>query len=126
MSHTAEYYRNLQGTSARSMDQKQITLGAFGAVALDANGQPILDENGQPVQSTDWGALADLAAKGMALLNSQQVFQINLDRLQKGLAPIPTQYAAPTLNLGIGGVNTQMLLFGALAVAALMFVGKRR
>lgn len=127
MSHTAEYYRNLGGTSARSASSKPSQFDGLGAFALDANGNVVRDESGNPVEATDYSAIGDLVTKGIALLNAQQVFQLNLSRLQQGLQPIPTQYAAPTLNLGVSGVNTQMLLFGALAIGALaMFAGKRR
>ena len=57
--------------------------------------------------------------KGMVAYNAQEVFNINLDRLQKGLAPIPTQYAAPTVNFGMAGVSTPMLLAG---LALLLFL----
>jgi hypothetical protein len=61
--------------------------------------------------------------QGLMVVNSQEVFNINLQRLQAGLAPIPTQFAAPTFNVGLAGVSTPMLLLGA---GLLIFLLMRR
>jgi hypothetical protein len=98
-------------------------LGALGVYAVDKNGNTIYDESGAPVEASDYAGIGDLITKGLAILNSQQVFQLNLDRLQRGLAPIPTQYAAPTLNVGMAGVSTPMLLLGAALL--LYFVARK-
>lgn len=65
-------------------------------------------------------SVATMVQKGMTMWNAQKVFDINLDRIQAGLAPIPTQYAAPTMNLGIAGVSSNMLLIGAGILAFLL------
>lgn len=94
------------------------------AFATDASGNIIIDQNGNPVQESDTGTIADLVTKGLAILNSQQVFQLNLDRLQRGLQPIPPQYAAPTINFGLAGVSTQAVMIGAAALLAFAFMKK--
>ncbi len=61
-------------------------------------------------------SIADISAaiqQGLMVLNSQQVFQLNLDRLQNGQAPIPTQFAAPAFNIGLAGISNTTLLLGA-------------
>lgn len=102
------------GQSARIRGGMGFGLGSIFGVdfTVNADGSPILDPV-TGVQVTDASVIADMVTKGLAVLNAQQVFQLNLDRLQKGLQPIPTQHAAPTLNFGLAGVSTPMLLIGA-------------
>ncbi len=65
-------------------------------------------------------SVAQMVQKGLTVANAQRVFDLNLDRLRRGQAPIPTQYAAPTLNFGIAGVSPMMLLgIGLLAIMML-------
>lgn len=89
----------------------------------NADGSPILDAYGNQV--TDASVIADMVTKGLAILNSQQVFQLNLDRLQKGLQPIPTSYAAPTMNFGLAGVSMPMLLIGGALLLYLIASKKK-
>jgi len=91
---------------------------------VDIYGNPIIDP-ATGAQTTDSTVIGDLVTRGVALLNAQQVFQLNLDRLSKGLPPIPTQYAAPTLNLGVAGISPQMLMLAAAAVVLLVVLKKR-
>ena len=67
--------------------------------------------------TTNLDSIVSMIKQGVIALNAQQVFQLNLDRLKAGLPPIPTQYAAPTVNLGLAGVSNTMLLAGAALLA---------
>lgn len=98
-------------------------LAGLGDVVDPYNPAAIVDPT-TGTSTTDFGSIIDLLQKGMVALNSQQVFQLNLDRLQKGLAPIPTQYASPTMNLGLAGVSSTMILAG-LALLAFALLKKR-
>jgi hypothetical protein len=70
--------------------------------------------------TTNLDTIIGLVKQGIVALNSQEVFQLNLDRLKAGLPPIPTQYAAPTVNLGVAGISPTMLLGGAALLALLL------
>lgn len=94
-------------------------LAALGDYATDASGNVIYDQSGNPVSTTDYGAIADLFTKGLALLNSQQVFQLNLQRAQAGLQPVTVP--SPQINLGIAGISSStLLLIGAGLFAVLL------
>lgn len=94
-------------------------LASAGEYALDANGNIMIDPtSGVPIQSTDITSISDMLTKGLALLNSQQVFQLNLSRAQAGLQPI--NVPAPVVGLNIGGLSAPMLLLGLGALLLLM------
>lgn len=65
-------------------------------------------------------SVAQMVQKGMTIVNAQRVFDLNLNRLQHGLAPIPPQYASPTVNFGLAGVSPMMLMLGIGALALLL------
>lgn len=92
----------------RGMHRALAGLGALGDYATDANGNVIYDANGNPVQSTDYASIAGAVQAGLAVLNSQQVFQLNLQRAQQGLQPISVP--SPTVGLNIAGINSSTLL----------------
>jgi len=99
----------------------------FGRLGEDASGfMPGDQVSGGVVDPASGGITTNLDSivamiqKGVVALNAQQVFQLNLDRLKMGLPPIPTQYAAPTVNLGLAGVSSTMLLAGAALLAFLL------
>lgn len=113
-----DHVRGLSGA-----DASHFHLHGLGSVALDANGQPIIDPaTGGPVDSTDSGTIADLVTKGLAILNSQQVFQLNLERAQRGLQPL--NIPQPQVNLGIAGVNASTLLLIGGGLLALLLIKK--
>lgn len=98
-------------------------LHGLGDYAKDASGDLILDSSGNPVSTSDTSTISDLVTKGLALLNSQQVFQLNLQRAQQGLGPI--NVPSPQINLGIAGINSStLLLIGAGLLGVLLL--KRR
>ena len=117
------------GRSARINGGMGFGLGAMGgtiAFQTDASGNSVMDANGNPIAAdgSDWSTIADLVQKGMAVLNSQQVFQLNLDRAQRGLAPI--NVPAPQVGLSIAGLNSQSIPFLILgALALVLLIGKR-
>jgi hypothetical protein len=102
------------GMSARLRGGMGFGLGGLG----DTN--PVTGLDPSTMSLTD---ITSAIQQGMMVINSQEVFNINLQRLQAGLPPIPTQFAAPTLNIGLAGVSTPMLLIGA---AVLLFVLMRK
>lgn len=103
-----------------------------GRSARISNGLRFGVNNGLGALGSDWSegdysgwnmeSVAQMVQKGMSLINAQRVFDMNLDRLDRGLAPIPTQYASPTFNVGVAGMSPGMLL---LAAAALIFLLKK-
>jgi hypothetical protein len=106
------------GVSARIRGGMGFGLGGLGATT-DAFGNPIIDPStGAP--TSDVSVIGDLIQKGITALNAEQVFQLNLSRLQQGLPPIPTSLAAPTVNVGLAGVSNQVLLAGAALLAFLL------
>lgn len=94
------------------------TNDANAAAAQIDSGAVIDPQTGGPVTNLD--SIVSMVQKGIIALNAQQVFQLNLDRLQQGLPPIPTQYAAPTVNVGLAGVSPTMLLAGAALLIYLL------
>lgn len=97
--------------------------GGIGGLAAGGLGETLVDNSGLDLSSAGIDSIAQAVQKGLLALNAQRVFEINLDRLQAGQPPIPTSLAAPTVNLGIAGVSTHMLLGGA---ALLLFLLLRR
>lgn len=93
-------------------------MGDASSTLID-QGAVIDPTTGSPVFNVD--SIVSMIQKGIVALNAQQVFQINLDRLQQGLPPIPTQYAAPTVNVGVAGISNTMLLAGAALLLILLF-----
>ncbi len=60
----------------------------------------------------------------IAGLNSQQLFQMNLQRAQQGLPPLnPAQYA-PAMNFGMTPETQKLVMIGIVAVVAVMMLKK--
>jgi hypothetical protein len=95
----------------------------FAGEGIGGLGETLVDNSGLDLSSAGIDSIAQAIQKGLLALNAQRVFEINLDRLQSGRPPIPTSLAAPTVNLGIAGISTPMLLGGA---ALLLFLLLRR
>ncbi|MHB8674558.1 MAG: hypothetical protein ACYDAK_12900 [Candidatus Limnocylindrales bacterium] len=93
-------------------------LGDSGGYATDANGNIIYDANGNPVASTDYSGIGQALVAGLAVLNSQQVFQLNLQRAQQGLPPVTLPGTTSLVNTS---TNTLMLV-GAGLVALLLLL----
>ena len=96
-------------------------LGDASTTELVAGGGVVDPSTGMP--TFDLASIGDLVQKGIVAFNAQQVFQLNLDRLQKGLPAIPTQYASPTVNVGLAGISPTMLI---LAAGVLLFLLTRK
>lgn len=96
---------------------------SFAGEGIGGLGETLVDNSGLDLSSAGIDSIAQAVQKGLLALNAQRVFEINLDRLQAGQPPIPTSLAAPTVNLGIAGISTPMLLGGA---ALLLFLLMRR
>ena len=96
-----------------------VGFGALGDNSATIDQGSVIDPvTGLPVSNLD--SIFSMIQKGIVALNAQQVFQLNLDRLQQGLPPIPTQYASPTVNVGLAGISTPMLLLGAALLVYLI------
>jgi hypothetical protein len=108
------------GVSAKIRGGMGFGLGGLGATTTDVYGNPIIDPStGSP--TSDVSVIGDLIQRGITALNSEQVFQLNLSRLQQGLPPISPSLAAPTINVGLAGIPNQVLLAGAALLAFLIF-----
>lgn len=97
------------GQSARLNNGMGFGLGAMGITWGESGGVP-------DTSSLTVDEIVNLARQGLIAWNAQQVFDINLDRLQRGLPPIPTNLAAPTVNVGLAGISPAMLLLAAVAL----------
>lgn len=88
---------------------------------------------GRPLTNAGLGALPeelDLSTmstweKFITAWNSQRVFDLNLERAEKGLPPIATNLAAPTVNVGLNAQTQQTLMIAALAIGALFLLGRK-
>lgn len=69
--------------------------------------------------------VADAVQKGIMAVTAFQVQQINIDRLQRGLQPISTTYASPTVNVGMSPDMQKMLLIGG-GILLFVLLAKRR
>ncbi len=82
-----------------------------------------------PSQSTATTWL-DVINKGLTVYQTQQLNQINLERARMGLPPIDTsQYTGVGVRVGIAPQTQQLLIYGGLALLAVMVfqsVMKRR
>ena len=96
-------------------------LASLGDYALDANGNPILDANGNPVASTDYSAIGQAFVAGLAVLNSQQVFQLNLQRANQGLPPVTLPGTTSLVNTS----TNSLMLMGAGLLALMLFLKRR-
>jgi len=81
--------------------------------ATDANGNVIYDSSGNPVAATDWASIGAAVTAGLAVLNSEQVTQLNIQRAQSGLAPITVAGTTSLLNTS---TTTMMMMAGAALV----------
>lgn len=97
------------GQSARLNNGMGFGLGGLGIAWGESGGVP--DTSGFTVDE-----IINMARQGLVAWNAQTVFDINLDRLQRGLPPIPTTLAAPTVNVGLAGISPAMLLLAAIAL----------
>ena len=84
---------------------------------------------GRPLAGlTDDIDLSDMSIweKLMTTYNSQRVFDLNLERAQRGLAPIPLSISAPSVNVGLNAQTQQTLIIGAAIIGALFLFGRKR
>lgn len=106
--------------------------GAFSAESLPWTGVSVVDARrglaglgDLDIAGLSVAEIADLVQKGLVAFNSQQVFQMNLDRAAAGLAPIPVSLAAPTVNLGLNADTQRLVVYGALAAIGLYLFSHR-
>lgn len=78
------------------------------------------------VTSMNLDDITNLVRQGLVVFNSQRVFDMNLERAALGLPPIPVSLAAPTVNVGLNADTQKLVLYGALALGAVMLLGKNR
>lgn len=72
--------------------------------------------------TTVTGDLKDL----VTAYNQQQILNANIERAKQGLPPINTASIAPTYNVGLSPDIKNMLLFGGLALLAILFLKRGR
>ena len=88
---------------------------------------PVYDsESGDVLNGDTWlSSLPQIVTTAQTAWNAQRVFDINLDRAQRGLAPLNPSLTAPTVNVGLSaGTQSTLLLIGA-ALLAVMLLRKK-
>lgn len=58
-------------------------------------------------------------------LNSQQLFQLNLQRAEQGLPPLNPAMYAPSMNFGMTPETRQLVMFGAIGLIAVLLLKRR-
>lgn len=102
-------YTPLNNTGAMGFPGRPLTLNGLGA-------------------ATDELDLSDMSLweKIATAYNSQRVFDLNLERAQRGLPPIATNLAAPTVNVGLNAQTQQTLFIAVAAIGVLFLLGRKR
>ena len=67
----------------------------------------------------------DLGIAFMAYDQQKMVQQINLERINRGMAPINPSLLAPTMNFGLSSDTMTYLLIGGGALVLLLMMGKK-
>lgn len=75
----------------------------------------------------DWlSTLSNIFNVGVGVYGQKQLVDINADRLRQGLPPLSdTSALSPQVNVGISPQLKQMLLFGGIAIVALLLLKRR-
>ena len=112
--------RGLKGSHAVSVTRDKFSrLGA-----LDDSTD--IDPWGDSPTSIDWLSKApQIITTAQTAINAQRVFDINLDRAAKGLAPLPTSLSAPTVNFGLSAETQRLVLLAGAALLVVMLLKKR-
>jgi hypothetical protein len=77
------------------------------------------------VPAASWlDALSSAAPKILAGLNAYQISQINIDRARRGLPAINAAAYGPQIGVGLNLGSSNLLLYGALAIGAMMLIKK--
>lgn len=71
----------------------------------------------------DW---AGLATSALTTLQTWQLNQINVNRAKQGLPPINTAAYGTGINVGLNAQTQQLVIYGGLALLALLLVGQLR
>lgn len=101
-------------------------------VAQAAAGEPVVKpRGGGPIVKGeavgDWfDKLVNAAPKLLATYNAQQIASVNADRARRNLPPINASLYGPQVGVGMDPSTQQMVLFGALGVAAVMLITKKK
>jgi hypothetical protein len=75
----------------------------------------------------DWISSVFTGENVKAVLTAAQAYQlqqINLERAQRGLAPLSAAQYAPTVNVGVNQDTQRMLMIGAIALGAVLLLSK--
>jgi len=75
----------------------------------------------------DWlSTLSNVFNVGVGVYGQKQLVDINADRMRQGLPPISdTSGLSPQVNVGISPQLQQMLIFGGIALLALLLLKRR-
>lgn len=91
-------------------------------------GAAVYDEYGNVVEGPSvFDNLPKWLQQVQTAVNSQRIFNENMERAERGLPPLNTSQYSPTVNVGLGvSAETQkMLLIGAAALVAVLILSKR-
>lgn len=61
-----------------------------------------------------------------AAINTQRLLDLNIQRAQQGLPPLTGADVAPTLNFGLSAQTQQLVLYGGIALLAVLLMKKAR
>lgn len=84
----------------------------------------IINQQSQPGES--WIDTAQRALTMLVMTNSQrQLMQINLERARQGLPPISAAQAGLSVGVEVGADTKQLLIYGGLALLAVLALSRR-
>lgn len=78
------------------------------------------------ISTSDWTSLITKALPQLpAAISSWQLSQVNLARAERGLPALNAAAYSPQVGVGLTPQTSQMLTYGLLGIAALIFMSKR-
>lgn len=108
---------NGAGTSIESVLFKGRVRGALGEITGGIQSEP-----GSP----DWMNTVSSTIKDIVTqYNQQKILDANIERARQGLPPINTASIAPTYNVGLSPETQQLLMFGGIALLAILLLKRR-
>lgn len=82
----------------------------------------VLGSDLDTANETNW---AEIFGSVAGAWQQQQLFDLNIERAKRGLAPISSAQFAPTYNVGVSPQLQQILLFGGIALLAVLMLRRR-
>lgn len=78
-----------------------------------------------PVDLSWLSKLADAVPKALQLYNAQQIAALNIERARAGRPPLNPGIYGPQVGVGLNPGTQNLVLYGALALGALMLLRKK-